>query len=484
MSRVAPIRALTRAGEHRRRTWSDRYISLFGLALLAVLALPVVGRAVAAVPGEVDPARAGAGLALVALLLAGALALARAVGPLGVSAADAAWLVLSPLPRRGVLAPALLILAGAAAVLGAAVGLALTGALGATDVAARLVVAVVLGVSWALAGAATAVLAQASQTWDGWVIALIAALVLAAAAAAVMSAGPGRGALGALAAAWTVAAGAWAAVAAALAWRAWAAAARIPARAVLAASDRVGLAVGAVVGLDPGALTRIAEDAHWRSRTLRSRPWPARLRGAAAVAWLDWRRLGRRPVLLAWAAAAAVPPALAARAGVGGAGVLFVLAAGAMAVAAAGTAGERRDAGDAALARLLGAGPRALAAARAVLPGLLGGAWLTLALAGLDLAGDGAPLWPLGVLCAPALAAGALRMARRRPVEHTAPVVDTPLGPVPLGPVQWALTGADLAVLGCLPALVAFAAGVSGPLLAAQAVAGAAVLTAHCAARR
>ena len=63
-------------------------------------------------------------------------------------------------------------------------------------------------------------------------------------------------------------------------------------------------------------------------------------------------------------------------------------------------------------------------------------------------------------------------------------VMDTPLGPVPLGPVVWALTGADLAVLGCLPALLAFVSGVTVPLLAAQAVWGAAVLGAYCAAPR
>ncbi|GAA1441629.1 hypothetical protein GCM10009602_16940 [Nocardiopsis tropica] len=244
----------------------------------------------------------------------------------------------------------------------------------------------------------------------------------------------------------------------------------------------MGFAAGAFVVMDPGSLTLAAEDAHWRSRVLRSRPWPSRLRGAAAVAWLDWRRLARRPGRLALMAAAAALPVLAERAGGGATAVTAVLAAGALAVAAAETAGARRDAGDASLARLLGTGPRALLAARAVLPALLGGSWLALALAGLDVAGDGAGLWPLGLLCAPALAAGALRMARRRPIEHAMPAMDTPLGPVPLGPLVWAMAGADVAVLGCLPALVAVAAGVTGPLLAAQAVWGAAVLAAYCAA--
>ncbi|MFC4565782.1 DUF6297 family protein [Nocardiopsis mangrovi] len=491
MNRTAEVRAFMRARGRRRRsrTWSDRYISLLTFGLLVVLASPVIDRAMSALPGDVDPARAGAGLALIALLLAGSLVLARAVGPVGVPAADAAWLVLSPLPRRSVLARTLLILAVVGAGAGAALGLALLSALGAPDaLTLRLLASVVLGVSWALGGMALTVLAQASQSWEGWPAAVLVTLVAVALAAAVMSMGPGQGVLVGIAsaplAAWTAAASASAAVAAGLAGRAWGAVARIPARAVLDASTRAGLAAGAFAVMDPGSLTWIAEDAHWRSRVLRSRAWPSRLRGAAAVAWLDWRRLARRPGRLALMAAATVLPVLAARAGGGATGALIVLAVGAPAVAATATAGARRDAGDAALARLLGARPRALLAARAVLPALLGGSWLTFALAALDVAGLGGALWPLGLLCAPALAAGALRMARRPPIDHTTPVMDTPLGPVPLGPVQWALAGADIAALGCLPALVALAGGVTGPLLAAQAVWGAAVLAAYCAAPR
>lgn len=484
-TRVREVRALVRTGGRRSLTWSDRYISLFGLALLVVLASPVVARAVAAVPGDADPARTGAGLALVALLLAGALSLARSAGPLAVSAADASWLVLSPLPRRDVLGRSLLVLTAVGAALGAAVGLALLSAVGASDAPAlRLLVSVVLGAAWTLGGAAMAVLAQASQAWDGRLVAVVLALVVAAIAATVMSLGPGQGVLvGAASAplsAWTAAATASAAAAAGLAVRARAAVGRIPARAVLEASTRTGNATSAFVGLDPSALTWIAEDAHWRSRVLRSRVWPARLRGAAAVAWLDWRGLARRPGRLAVVAASSALPALVSQAGAGTGGALAVLAAGALAVAATGTAGARRDAGDPALSRLLGAGPRALLAARAVLPALLGGAWAALALAGLGVVGTLGPVWALGPLCAPALAAGALRMARRGHVEHASPVVDTPFGPVPIAPVVWALTGADIVALGCLPAVVAFAAGVSGPLLAAQAAWGAAVLAAYC----
>jgi hypothetical protein len=486
---TAQVRAFLRARGSRPRTWSDRYITLFGLILVAMLASPMIGSAVSSTPRDVDPARAGAGLALISVLLAGSLVVARALGPVATSAADAAWLVLSPLPRRSLLARTLLILAAVCTALGIILAAALVSAFGAPDAPTLRVLAyLVLGMSWTLGGMAAAVLAQASQPRDGWLAGVLIALVVVAVAMTIMSLGPGQRMLAEIGAAsagsWTAAGSVSAAVAAGLAGRAWAVVARMPVRAVLDASHRRSLATGAFAVMDPGSLTWIAEDAHWRSRALRSRGWPMWLRGAAAVAWLDWRRLARRPGHLAAMAATTVLPALVAQAGGGTRGALVVLAVGAMAVAATGTAGARRDAGDAALARLLGTTPRTLLAARAILPALLAGCWLTPALAGLDIVSPGGPHWPLGLLCAPALAAGALRAARRRPIDHSLPVMDTPFGLVPTGPMTWALASVDVAVLGCLPALAAFAGGVSGPLIVAQGVWGAAVLVTYCAAAR
>jgi hypothetical protein len=190
-------------------------------------------------------------------------------------------------------------------------------------------------------------------------------------------------------------------------------------------------------------------------------------------------RLGRRPGRLALLAASAALPALAARA-VDGTAPAAMASLGALLAAASCAAGARRDAGDPALSRLTAVGPRAALAARSVLPALVGGLWLASALAGLEAAGalPGGPWWPLAFPCAPALAAGALRMARRPPVDHAMPVVATPLGAIPTGPLIWALTGADIAVIGCAPALDALARRPAGfgPVLAAQAVAGAVVL--------
>ncbi|PZG36844.1 hypothetical protein C1I98_26180, partial [Spongiactinospora gelatinilytica] len=112
---------------------------------------------------------------------------------------------------------------------------------------------------------------------------------------------------------------------------------------------------------------------------------------------------------------------------------------------------------------------------RSLLPILLSCAWLALALAFLGLPG-----WlPFAPLAAPAFAAGALRMAGRRPIDHSMPILETPAGAIPLGLVIWALTGIDIAVLGCLPFLTALTAqqALAGTL-AAQAVTGAGVLAA------
>lgn len=490
MSGVRAARGYLRAHRRTSAGWTDWYtraaVALFAAALLG----GSLGSVLPSAARDVDPSQAGAGLALVALAYAGFLTLARRFGPVALPAADASWLLLSPLPRRGVLArsaAALLVLALAA---GAVLGVALLAVLGLPgDAPAALAGAVLPAVAATVGGAAAAVLAQASPPWDTGLQALIAGSTAAAAAALLLGAGPGREVRAAVADATPAAGPALAvagAVAAALLLRlAWRALDRVPARSILDASTRTGHVTAATVGLDPAALTWIAEEAHWRGRTLRSRPWPARAARPAALAWIDWRRLARRPGLLCALLASAAGPALAVAAGAAPALVAALAGAGAVTAAAAGTTGARRDADDPGIARLLGVAPRAALAARSVLPLLLGGAWLTLALAAPSIA-DGTAWWAFGPAAAPALAAGALRMARRRPVDHAMPTLDTPFGSVPTGPVLWAATGLDVAALGCAPLLAALSAppAAIGPYLAVQAVTGVAVLAAYLAAAR
>ncbi|MFI6988039.1 DUF6297 family protein [Nonomuraea wenchangensis] len=508
---VRAVRGFLRARSRTRSTSLDRYVTLFCLLMFAAVAgqpLSELLTGLAGAAGTVEPARLGAGVALLALGLAGFLAAARAAGPVLMTAPDASWLLLSPLDRRQVLGRtgrALLMVAVAA---GLVLGLGLVAVLGAPDqLGWRVLGALVLGVSASVGAMALAVLARASQSWQMWlVVAMVALLVVAVVAVSGQARTVLAVAAGAPLTAVAVAASLAAAGSALLARRAWRAFGRIPAREIAAASTRGGHVADAATGVDPSALTWIAEDNHWRGRRLRSRRWPA-LPAAFATAWQDWRRLARRPGRLAFTLATAGLPALLAQAG-GAPGMLgTVVLAGGLAVAASAATGARRDAANPALARLLGIGHRPGLAARAVLPALLAALWTSAALAGLTLtnptpspasaatlamsssapmagAGFGLGVVELvlfGVLAAPGLAAGALRMVRRRPVDHSLPVIDTGAGPVPLGPVLWGVTGIDLALAGCLPALLALSTAPPqpGPYLVAQAVTGAAALAGY-----
>ncbi|MEU8206082.1 DUF6297 family protein [Streptosporangium sp. NPDC049046] len=483
---VRSVRAFVGARRGAPVSWLDRYVRLFGLAMLLVVLAQPFSSALASLSRQMDPWRAGAGLALVMLAYAGLLLAARAIGPVALSAADAAWLLLSPLHRRGVLGRTATILLVGSVLAGVALGVGALAVLGAPDLLAlRLATAVILGVSASVGGVALTVLAQSSQSWQPWLNAVVVVTALLAAVTALSAAsGPTRRFVAEIAnvpASHGAVVAALAAVSAALlGWRAWSALAGIPARTVLSASTRAGHVGTAAVGMDPSALTWIAEDNHWRGRTLRSRPWPP-LPAPFALAWQDWRRLGRRPGRLAALLGGTALPALAAlAAGEVGTVVTGVVFAGALTAATAGISGARRDGDNPALARLLGVGARAALAARSLLPALLGGGWLTVALAFMSLTGalGTGPWWLFGPLAAPALAAGGLRMARRNPIDHSMPVIETGGGAIPTGPLIWGLTGVDLAVLGCLPLTLALGLQPSSLVgfLAVQALAGTAVL--------
>ncbi|MEO3814030.1 DUF6297 family protein [Sphaerisporangium sp. B11E5] len=488
--RPNPARAYLRSHRGRPVTWSDRYALVFGLALAVAVFGHPVATAVHGLTAGLDASRLGAGLALVVAAYAGYLALARFLGPVALPAADAAWLVMSPLPRRSVLGRTVMVLLAIAVVIGAGLGLAALSVLGAPDgLVLRLTAALVLGTGAGVGGMAMAVLAQASASWDSWLQVVIAGTLVAAVVVAVLGSGPGRQVLTAVAGApvavVSAVAGLGVTVAAVLVRQAWGALARIPARRLLSSAARTGRVTSAAVTMDPGALTWAIEDDHWRGRAPGSRPWPriAARSGAAAVAWQEWRRAGRRPGRLVVLSGAAALPAVAARAA-GDMSVLSigVLLCGALAAAVMCTSGVRRDSDNPFLARLLAVDGRSLTAVRALLPALLAALWSALALAGLMLTGvlPPGPWWLLGVAAAPALAAAALRMARRPPVDHSLPVIVTPFGALPAGPVIWGLTGVDLAFLGCLPTLAALLEPpmTLTPFVLAQLLTGAGVLTA------
>lgn len=469
--------------------WQDRYVAVF----CVILAIAVAGQPIASALGglarRTDPAQAGAGLAVIGLAFAGFLTLARTLGPVVLSAADVSWRLMSPLPRRTVLGRSALVLLVLSVLGGLALGVALVAVLGAPgQPVVRLTAFLVLGVCAGVGGMALALLGQAFPAWDGRLQAVIALTLAVSVLVAVLGAGPGRHLP-----AWVtvapagVAAGVAAAAAvvtASLARPAWAALGRMPARAILAASARTGRVAQATVLMDPGALSWVAEDNHWRGRTLRSRRWP--VPGIWALAWQETRRASRRPLRLAVLAGATLLPALAAGAGLPTVATVLP-ATGALAAAVFVVAGARRDGDDPALLRLLAVSPRAALAARALPSALTGAAWLGTALGGLVLTGAlaGGPWWPLALACGPALAAAALRMAGRRPVDHALPVLPTAIGALPTGPLVWALTGVDLALLGCAPTLLALATqpAALAPFLWAQALTGMAVLAGYLARR-
>jgi hypothetical protein len=496
--RVAAVRNFTR--RRRKERWLDWYVAGFGVVIACIylgnfLVQPL--RRLSSGARDLPVGQGETGLALVIAVAAGLLLLAQSLGPLTVSPADASWLLMSPLDRRGVLRPSLRALTAVAAFAGALLGilaLAMAGPYIRAFTPARLgewiVLAAVAGGGLAVAAVDVLVLLQPyPQRSRPPIHALLRVIALAAVVVAVagehwvslpraVARGLGPVSLGAVR---SVAAAAVAvAVVAGLA--AWARLRSFPADVLWADSAHAGRVRLAAAFLNIQLLGWIAEDNHWRRRLLVSRPWPASVLGfststASLLAWSDWRRLGRRPGTLLALAASAVAPALVAAALTGAArGVAdaVVLLFGGIAAASQGCAALRRDTNDETLRRMLGVAPRQALAARAVLPTLLAAGWLALALGVLASAGvlhatghAGAPapaLWViLGVVSGPGLTASAMRLARTAPIDAAAAQggLDTGMGTMPTWLVSRSLS-VLLGLVGLFPALGAVIAAFGG----------------------
>jgi Family of unknown function (DUF6297) len=470
-------------GKRRRRHWYDWYFIGFCVALAGVMLGDFLdapfSRLTAHAGVGSTPAQAQAGAALVLGAAAGFIVAVQALGPLALSPADASWLLLTPLDRREVLRRPAAALAGIAMLAGGLLGalaLAMAGPFlphgPHRAVGAWLVLAIVAGAGLILAVVLLAVLVQplpAARARLRLACAVVAAVVVAAGVAGARWSAVSRpvarwfghvstGALGAAA----VLAVAVACVAAVLVWRMLP---RFPAGVAATDAARAGTTLMAAAFLNVPLLTWIAEDNYWRGRLMPSRPWPRFLapRPALALAWADWRRLGRRPALLVTLAASTLAPALAGAAFTGRARTFTaaaVLLAGAVAAGVQGTAASRRDTSDHTLYRLLGVDARRAVAARAILPALLSAGWLTIALALLAAAGVLTGwLWPLlGLAAGPGAAAAGLRIARTGAIDAAEQGVDTPMGPMP----PWLGTRALsvlVGVAGCYPTLRAVLAG-------------------------
>jgi Family of unknown function (DUF6297) len=469
---------------HRRRSWVDLYVAGFTLVIAAIygsdfLASPLsrLGQPAshaAATHAAATQAVAGAGLVIgvgVGLLL-----LAQALGPLALSPADSSWLLLTPLSRRAVLRRATLIIAllalAAGALLGV-LGLAMAGPYlrlaGSGLPASWLLLSAVAGAGCCLAAVAAEALAQPRARPR----AVIRAACLAVAVVAVVGAVAGerwpvitRAVTAVFGRLSTPAFDTAALVALALAVIAslllWRRLSSFPASVLRADSARSGRALLAAQFLNFSLLFWIAEDNHWRGRLLRSKPWP-RLSPVLVLAWADWRRLGRRPGPLVTLAVAAVVPALLGIAVTGRLRpelIAVTLLAGAVAAGSQGTAAIKRDQDDAALRRLLGVDAGQALVARAVLPSLLSGCWLALALTVLVVAGTlSGWLWPLlGFVAGPGVTAGVLRLARTARINPADRGPDTPMGSTPPWLVS-RLLSVIVAVIGAAPLFGALLAG-------------------------
>ncbi|MEU4471894.1 DUF6297 family protein [Micromonospora sp. NPDC023888] len=247
---------------------------------------------------------------------------------------------------------------------------------------------------------------------------------------------------------------------------------RLPQRQLAAGSTWGAIAGAGLVTVDPGIASRAAEERRWAARAPRGGGLP-RIAGPRAVVGHDLVTARRSPGQFLVAAAALLVPALV--------GVLtgwgVVLAAGwllsGLAALAPFTVNARRDRDLPALRRLLNLPGPVLLGTRSVLPAVLAVAWgvgAGLLLAARTPGADGWA-WPvLGAAAGPGLAAGAVRAARRGAVRHELPPIVTPMGVLPTGPLHWAATGWDIAVLCTLPALTALVTGAPTAMILPQAI--------------
>lgn len=479
---VAAVRSFI--ARRRRRSWVDVYAVGFALLIVAIysanfLASPLSrlsrpASQAAATHAAAEQAVAGAGLVIGVGI--GLLLLAQALGPLALSPADSSWLLLTPLSRRAILRRSALTVALLATLAGGLLGVLGLAMAGPYLRLARsglpgswLFLSAVAGAGCCLAAVAGEALAQPRPRPRAVVRAVCLALAFAAVAGAV--AGERWPAViravtavfGGLSTPVFDTAALVALALAAVAWvLLWRQLASFPAGVLRADSARSGRALLAAQFLNFPLLFWIAEDNHWRGRLLRSRPWP-KLSPAMALAWADWRRLGRRPGPQAVLAVAAVVPALLGTA-ITGRGrpdlIAAALVVGALAVGSQGTAASKRDQDDPALLRLLGVDAGQALMARAVLPALLSGCWLALALTVACAAGTlSGWLWPLlGLIAGPGAAAGVLRLARTARIDPADRGPDTPMGNTPPWLVSRMLSVA-VAVIGAAPLVQALLRG-------------------------
>ena len=209
-----------------------------------------------------------------------------------------------------------------------------------------------------------------------------------------------------------------------------------------AGTDLAGALVTATVSLDPSLLTRVIEYRRWRrvgrvpTGSLLAAP-PGIPGRTWALLQADVRRSGRRPsALIAWAGLAlaqyalvVVAPSVAGIARLVGA----YLAAGAFA------AGLRTISHSDGLRRALGGSDRALRMIHLAIPAAAAVLWWI-----LTRPAGGSSTGLMEIVMLSGVVAAVYRAAKRPRIDYSAPVVETPLGLLPLGLVLQLARGPDV----------------------------------------
>lgn len=415
--------------------------------------------------------------------------LARQYGPAVLKPEEVTWLLRAPVGRTGLLARRVVGLSMGFAAAGAVIGAGLTA--GGSVTVAGVLAAAAIGLATGLALVLVAMVGQligevGDRVVRGLWSVLVTLGVLTAGLTVVPSAaglGTGFGLAAYEATRWSgpwgwpaliaaqgmpavVAGSAAVLVAALVAVAVVALLPRLPHGSIATASARFAMLAGAATMMDPGSLAtadeaRRAGRRRPNGRLPRGRWW----RGPRMLLAQDLLLIRRRWPRLVFALVLTAAPALAAVLG-GMVAALVVLVTGALWVARVGTGAAGRESDAPGLARLIALSPETVRTMRLVVPVILSAGWGVLAFALLALvAGTPVGLWILlGAAVGPAWALGALRMAGRGPVRHELPVLVTPGGLIPTGPVLWAVTGVDIGVLLAIPTLtILFTGGSVGP---------------------
>lgn len=432
-------------------TLQDLYITVFALAMMAVLVAPTAARVLADVSRRSTTPTLAVTLAAAGLLAAAAAALRAlaTVGPVVRDPADVTWLLSSPVRRGGMLAPTASLLLLVMTLLGAVVGAGcgLVAEVGAGSAAAW----GACGAALSAAVSAVAVAVQRGRRRNR------AARHVADAAAVIAAAALVAGLLGATT--WLPTGQPWV-VAGVLSLAAAGALAAVPR--TLPRLRRSELVAGAGLALGLRA-TVTALDGSFVAETLRTRRLLERAvvrrhpllgHGLTALVVADVRRVSRSPRALA-GSVALVPVAWTLADLYGDLGAAAAMSLAAWAAAGQVAAGLRAVSRSAATARTLPFPDKDLRAAHAVVPFVV-----ALAVTGAATALTQRPAWT-ALAAALVGTAAVLRTAAGRSPVNWAVQATSPVGSLPVGAIASYLVGMDVALVTTVPLLLS-----AGPRIA------------------